>query len=204
MMSSRLMKLLIILMSFSLSTVALAATEQKGAQQKSKAKSAQSGKSKATKPRKVGKVYMYRNEDGSLVFTDSPTDTSSEVNMNVNPITTPSYDTSILDQDLSKPKPAKATEISIVDPVQKSTIRDNTGSFYVSGRITPKFEPGMRVTLLVDGKQYGKAQSKALFPLRNIHRGEHSLQLKLMDRSGKVIAESEMITIYMFRNSKLN
>lgn len=151
----------------------------------------------------TGKVFVYRDADGTLVFSDTPKSADTEeVKINVGPTVVPSEDTSILSQSAPSSQPEAITyQIQLNQPSPEATIRDNTGSVYVSGGITPNFPPGFKVRLLLDGKPYQQPISRATYIMRNIDRGEHTVQMQLLDRSGKVIASSQTTKFYLHRNS---
>jgi hypothetical protein len=142
------------------------------------------------------KIYVWRSDDGVLVFSDSPKPGAEEVEIR-EPNTSSSVDTSMLDLT---PKIIKDDyQVEINQPKQDSTIRDNTGSVYVAGSIKPIFKQGLNIQLYLDGKPYEKPQSHSMFVLRNIDRGEHVIKMKLLNEKGKVIASSKSITFYMHR-----
>lgn len=145
------------------------------------------------------KVYVWRDENGVLVFSDSPRPGAEEVKVKENNQILPSVDTSILD---IKPQVIEDTyEVVITQPENNSTIRDNSGSVYIAGGIKPVFQRGYRIQLYLDGKPHKKPQTHSMFSLRNIDRGEHQIKMDLIDDKGKVIASSEQITFYMHRAS---
>jgi len=144
------------------------------------------------------KIYVWRNDDGVLVFSDSPKPGAEEVEIQ-EPNSVSSIDTSVLDLT---PKVIKEDyEVEINQPAMNATIRDNTGSVYVSGRIKPIFKRGLKIQLYLDDKPYEKPQPHSMFVLRNIDRGEHIIKMKLLNEQGKVIALSKPITFYMHRAS---
>lgn len=146
------------------------------------------------------RIYVWKNEKGQLVYSDSPQPGAEEVDVkSTNTISTPNVDTSILDL---KPKEIKESySVSIVSPTDKGTVRDNTGSVYIAGAVSPIFKKGLMIQLLLDGSPYGGPQDHSRFALRNVDRGEHQIKLNLLNEKGKVIASSEPITFYMHRAS---
>lgn len=145
------------------------------------------------------KVYVWRDENGVLVFSDSPRPDAEEVTVKEESAILPSVDTSILD---IKPQVIEDKyEVVITQPEQNATIRDNSGSVYVAGGIKPIFKRGYRVQLYVDGNPYKDPQTHSMFALRNIDRGEHQIKLELINDKGKVIASSVPVTFYMHRAS---
>lgn len=148
------------------------------------------------------KVYVWRNEQGVLVFSDSPRPGAEEVKIKSDNVIQSSVDTSILD---IKPKAIEEKyQVEITQPENNATIRDNTGSVHVTGRIKPVFKRGLKIQLYLDGNPYEKPQTHSMFALRNIDRGEHQIKMELIDNKGKVIASSLPITFYMHRASALN
>ena len=137
------------------------------------------------------KIYVWRNDEGVLVFSDSPKPGAEEVEIK-EPNNMSSIDTSVLDLN---PKVIKEDyEVEINQPAMNATIRDNTGSVYVAGRIKPIFKRGLKIQLYLDDKPYKEPQPHSMFVLRNIDRGEHIIKMKLLNQQGKVIASSNPIT----------
>jgi len=146
------------------------------------------------------KIYVWRDESGVLVFSDSPKPGAEEVEISPeNQNISPSIDTSILD---IKPKEiADKFEVEIIRPTDNSTIRDNSGSVHVSGRIKPVFKQGLSIQLILDDTPYKLPQTHSMFALRDIERGEHQIKLNLLNAKGKIIASSKSVTFYMHRAS---
>ncbi|AZQ82996.1 DUF4124 domain-containing protein [Colwellia sp. Arc7-635] len=145
------------------------------------------------------KVYVWRNEQGVLVFSDSAKPGAEEIDVKEASTIKSSIDTSILD---IKPKVIdNHYQVEIIQPANQATVRDNNGSVYVSGRIKPIFKRGLRIQLYLDDKPYAKPQTHSMFALRNVDRGEHQIKMSLFDDKGKVIATSSPVTFYMHRAS---
>ncbi len=147
------------------------------------------------------KVYVWRNEKGLLVFSDTPKPGAEEVTTNSTNVikSSTSIETQVLD---IKPRVIDDTyQVVIEHPKNNSTIRDNTGSIFISGSIKPIFKKGLSIQLYVDDIPFQKPQDHTRFSLKNIDRGEHQLKMKLLNNKGKVIASSEPITFYMHRTS---
>lgn len=150
---------------------------------------------------KSSKIYVWRNEKGILVFSDSPRADAEEVKTkpgNIIQLST-SIDTKVL--DITPQEMLEEYEIVINTPKNNATIRDNTGSIYISGGIKPRFKTGLEVQLLLDGKPHNKPQTHSMFSLKDINRGEHRIKMLLLDEEGKIIASSTSVTFYMHRTS---
>jgi len=151
------------------------------------------------------KIYVWRDAKGVLVFSDTPQPEvdAEEVKLNSKAIKMKPVDTSILYDNKNDDKSIKFS-IEITSPIHEETIRDNTGSIHISGRIGPRFIPGHKVQLYLDGAKYGHPQASILFVIRNIDRGEHQLQLGLIDEKGKPLAKSKSITLFLHRRSVIS
>ena len=143
------------------------------------------------------KVYVWRNEQGVLVFSDSPMPGAEVAEVQEPNSVKSSIDTSVL--DITPKVIDHKYQLEIVQPENNATIRDNTGSVYVSGRIKPIFKRGLEIQLFLDEKPYGKPQTHSMFVLRNIDRGEHQIKMALLGDKGKIIATSSPVTFYMHR-----
>ncbi|AXT32228.1 DUF4124 domain-containing protein [Pseudoalteromonas tunicata] len=146
------------------------------------------------------KIYVWRDAKGVLVFSDTPQKNAEELNLNVSSIDMQAVDTSILYEETSTTTPDTAKfEIEITEPQHQATIRENSGSVYVSGRVSPRFENGLKIQLFLDGIATKEPQSSSIFALRDVDRGEHTLQMRLIDKDGKEISKSKSIIIYLHR-----
>lgn len=144
------------------------------------------------------KIYVSRDANGVLVFSDSPLPGSEEVSFKVKPNLMEASEIKFPEKKAPTPE---TYNVEILQPEHQGTVRDNTGSVYISGRITPRFQRGFRVRLLLNGTPHGDPKSSTAFVLRDIDRGEHTLQLELLDQSGKLIAASQITTFYLHRAS---
>jgi hypothetical protein len=149
----------------------------------------------------TAKIYVWHNEKGQLVYSDTPRVGAEVVNTKQGNIIKSS--TSIATQvlDIQKKDIIEEYEITINSPKNNATIRDNTGSVYISAIIEPIFKHGLTIQLLLDGKPYQSPQPDTRFSLRNLDRGEHQIKMQVLNEKGKVIALSKSITFYMHRVS---
>lgn len=150
---------------------------------------------------KTSKIYVWRNEKGILVFSDSPRPGAEEVKTKPGNIIQSSTSIATKVLDITPQKIIEKYEIVINTPKNNATIRDNTGSIYISGGIKPRFKSGLELQLVLDGKPHQKPQKHSMFSLRDIDRGEHKIKMLLLDEEGKVIASSTSVTFYMHRAS---
>jgi hypothetical protein len=149
----------------------------------------------------TAKIYVWRNEKGELVYSDTPRPGAEEVKTKPGNVIKSStkIETQVL--DIQTKKIQEDYQVVVDHPKDNATIRDNTGSVFISGSIKPIFKRGLTIQLIVDDKPYLKPQTHTMFSLRNIDRGEHQIKMQLLNEKGKVIALSKAVTFYMHRAS---
>lgn len=138
------------------------------------------------------KIYSWVDKNGVLVFSDTPKVGATEVKLTSQTLSMPTVDTRILDEQ--QPVAAKSYKVVISSPADQGTVRENTGSVYVTSRITPRFENGFKIQLLVDGTAFAEPSNTSTFALRDVNRGEHTLQVKLFDPQGSIVSVSPIST----------
>lgn len=149
----------------------------------------------------TAKIYVWRNEKGELVYSDTPRPGAEEVKTKPGNIIKSSSNIETQVLDIKSAEISNDYQVIINDPKDNSTIRDNTGSVYVSGIIKPIFKRGLTIQLILDGIPHQTPQSHSRFSLKNIDRGEHQIKMQVFNEKGKVIALSKPVTFYMHRTS---
>jgi hypothetical protein len=147
------------------------------------------------------KIYVWRDESGVLVYSDTPRPGAEEVKTKTGNVIPSSTTIETQTLDIKNKKIKEEYQVVVDHPKDNSTIRDNTGSVYISGSIKPIFKRGLKIQLLLDEKPHSTPQTHTMFALHNIDRGEHQIKMKLLNEKGKVIALSKVITFYMHRAS---
>lgn len=147
-------------------------------------------------------VYKRVGADGTVTYTDTPGHNTQAVDLNslttnVIPVTRHSANAT------SSPpaKPAINYQLTIHSPQNNATIRDNTGALKVQGAVSPQRSGQFQLWL---NNTVAATQTTPVFHLENVPRGEYAIQIKLLDNTGKQIASSEIITVYLHRASVLN
>ncbi|WP_455198339.1 DUF4124 domain-containing protein [Kaarinaea lacus] len=152
-------------------------------------------------------VYKRVNPDGSVEFTDIP----NEVGQKPVEVTPPS---SYKPPRLPPPKaevPAGTPEsaavsyesVAITSPANDATVRDNAGNITVTVTSKPALHKDHTFVLMMDGKQVGKG-TKGKFQLNNIDRGSHGFHVQISDDKGKMLMQSQPVTVHLHRASKMH
>lgn len=88
--------------------------------------------------------------------------------------------------------------IKISSPADQQTVRNNIGSLQVSASLSAPLAPDQMIRLLIDNIPI-VSQKQPIFSLTGVLVGEHTIQVQVIDKSGKVLASSQSITVYMHR-----
>ncbi|MGY5451025.1 DUF4124 domain-containing protein [Agarivorans sp. MS3-6] len=143
-------------------------------------------------------VYQWVDKDGVTHFSDRPQTGAKELKVDVappatnGPLVTPRA-------PLKKAEKPIKYQVSITSPSHEQTIRDNEGKISISASANPVPLNGMGYKLVLDGVPQGQITNVGYFQLTNIDRGAHSIQVQLVDSSGKKLASSNPITVFLHR-----
>ena len=152
------------------------------------------------------KVFMTKDKDGNPIFSDRNTQ-GAEAHVIQELPSMPAY----------KGQPANAaaapaertedkfsyTSLSIVAPANGATMAPGlSGNIEVSGVLSPGLRDGDRIVLLRNGLEVASGRQTA-FSLENLERGEHQLQMRVENSSGKAIINSQTISVFVQRTSSL-
>ena len=148
-------------------------------------------------------VYRHVDENGNVTFTDQPPEGSEQVE--IGPTNTAPPPPSNAFPKPPPPSPSKETgadyKVSITAPADETIIPRGPGNFTVSASITPSLQGGHQLQLLMDGAPREEPQSTSSWNLTNVIRGEHSIEVAVVDKKGKQLAKSSPIKVFVFRPS---
>ncbi len=150
-------------------------------------------------------VYKSIGPDGSVVFTDQPTEGAEKVHIPPVPTyTAPKLPAFRASSGIpTEPATGQYEVFSISSPAPEATIRDNTGSVSMQLRISPPLQSsnGHRIQYQLDGVDQGEPTSATGMSYSNLDRGSHTLSAKLIGAGGEVIRTTPALTIFMHRPS---
>jgi hypothetical protein len=99
---------------------------------------------------------------------------------------------------------ADVAVLSIVQPSHGETIHDNIGEVTVTVALQgADMSAGSYLRVLLDGKPYGTKLRTLRFAMEHVDRGEHSLQVALLDQNNAIVVASPMITFHLWQASRL-
>lgn len=149
-------------------------------------------------------IYKWTDSQGVIHFSDNPHSGAETVkNLEVQTYSSPEPALSNqADKRASlerKSETAHYKEISITQPQNEETIRNNQGALSVMATLSPALFQGNKTQLLLDGNPVGSPQTQLSFQVSGIDRGSHTLQVQVLDNQGQSIIVSDSITVFMQR-----
>ena len=154
-------------------------------------------------------VYKWVQPDGSVIYSDrapdenaAPTELPALQEIKMPPPPPPSTDTTANNNPPQQTQNADYTKLTITEPAENSTFRNNAGQVNVKLELEPALQEGDVIAILLDGKEIGQGKSTAL-ALSNIDRGSHSLQAIVKNAQGNTLISATPITFTLQRTSLL-
>lgn len=141
-------------------------------------------------------IYRWTDADGKVHFGDDPPSGAEEIQVGEPTVVspppasaspTPSSRRTVPDTS----QPAYRT-FEIVRPADDAVVRDNLGRVPVQIDIDPPLRSGHRIEVRLDGERHPdhtEPRSTA-FTLHDVYRGTHTLEIRLLDSAGNVVARS--------------
>jgi hypothetical protein len=146
----------------------------------------------------LAQVYKSVDKDGRVIYSDQPSPGAEAVPLgHTNRV--PTVETAAPpapDQPTSSGPPY--TRIAIVEPAEGATITNPGGNFSVQFVLEPALRDGDTVQLLVDGQPAGTVSGTGI-QLVGVLRGEHTLELVVVDPRGRFAARAELVHITLIR-----
>lgn len=144
-------------------------------------------------------IYRTVDAQGVVHFDDHPSPGAQEVHLQE----VQTYQPAPSGKTESLPKPAVSTNrykhITISQPADKDTVRNNDGSVAISIELDPTLQQHHKVQIILDGQPAGEPQAATTFSLKDIYRGTHALVAKVLNGAGEPVGESQTVNFTMHR-----
>ena len=93
--------------------------------------------------------------------------------------------------------------LTITSPTDGGTVRNDEGKVKVSVSLSPTLISGDKYRYTLDGQSLPEAIDFPNVEFSNVNRGEHSLQVSVVDSSGKTRIQSKTIKFHLRQQSNL-
>lgn len=157
-------------------------------------------------------IYRNVNEDGVVEFSDQGFGSSEKIKLkstntfkSAEKKITPQPVVNNESNETDSHNVIKYTTVSISSPTPDQQIRSNDGLLSVSISVTPSLNTaaGDQIELYLDGRSQGK-QTSSQFSLKEVYRGQHRIQAKIINKSGTVMEISNPVQFVIHKFSILS
>lgn len=147
------------------------------------------------------RVYRWVDEEGIVYFSDQPIKGGEQVE--IPEIQSYTAFTPTLPPPSVTPEQQEEwhgyDRVQILKPEKESTVRNAKGLVSIEIDILPPLQPEDQIRFLLDGQPVkGLSKATAIF-LEDVPRGEHQVQVAIVDKNGDTILTSEPVVFYMQR-----
>ena len=87
-------------------------------------------------------------------------------------------------------------DFAIISPEQEESVWKPDGPIPVAWNVRTALQPGMQVTLFLDGKIH-MTTIQPMIPLSGLDRGEHTVKAELRDSKNRIVATAGTITFFI-------
>jgi hypothetical protein len=142
-------------------------------------------------------VYLGMDKNGVPLYSDKPVPGAQKIELKVAlQSLSPQQATTI--QPLA-PLEQNQTDyqLSIQSPADQESLLSNQGEVLVEVAVKPELVDQHQLRLVFNQSQQSPLQKGTNFRLLGVERGEHQVQIQVIDQNGKLIAESPVTTFYL-------
>jgi len=148
-------------------------------------------------------AYRWVDEDGVVHYSDRPHEGAEQIELpKPNVATTrriePRRSRQPADEEPEESAPGYQS-IDIASPASEETLWNIEGILNVSVTLAPPLKPGHQVRAYHNGA--GQMVSGTSFQLQEVWRGEHNLQVEVLDATGKLLIRSQPTRFYVQQNT---
>lgn len=149
-------------------------------------------------------IYKWIDSSGGVHYSDTPQPGAQRMEIpGVQTFTPPTPASNITGSDSNSQTVADAgkgyTSLSIQQPADQATIRNNQGYLLVNVDIEPALRDGDLLQIIFDGNPFGKPQTNQSFAFSSINRGAHTIAVQVLDPKGNMILTSKPVEFFMQR-----
>ncbi|WP_165831392.1 DUF4124 domain-containing protein [Abyssibacter profundi] len=154
----------------------------------------------------AGEIYRYVDEQGRVHYTDEP---PPQYERKAEALTLDGVQTYEGRRLQTQPRaPRRESDdrgevgyerVQLMRPASEQTIRDPSHTLTVSVQVAPPLRTklGHRLQYFLDGQPAGAPTTSTSRTLTEVYRGTHTVQVVVVDGSGRQLAQTERRTVFM-------
>jgi len=147
----------------------------------------------------LGQVYKFIDENGNVTYSDTPPAEKQDMQPAELPEIFIQPGVEVTDRPAAEEPKANDISISISTPEEGTSILGSQANFRVSASTSRKLSNGEQIKLMVNGIVHSTAPTLN-WTVTDLIRGEYVLSVEVIDKSGKIIANSAPVRIFVQRN----
>jgi hypothetical protein len=146
----------------------------------------------------LAEVYKQVDKNGSVIFSDTAAPGAEKIQLTEPNTATPVTSAPSKPDALTGVVAADSyNSLAITHPKDQEIIPNGLLAIQVSAEVSPGLLPGHQLQLHIDGKVH--SSNRTGFTINGMPRGEHQLQVTIIDSEDKVLKQSAAITLYVYR-----
>jgi hypothetical protein len=142
-------------------------------------------------------VYLSVDKNGVPLYSDQAVTGSKKLELKVSLPSQPTQPVAQITPLASLTEDVVSYQLTILTPAMEATVISNQGEVLVQTEVHPTLADQHKLRLVLDNIQHSSLQQSSNFRMLGVERGEHQLQLQVIDQNGKLIAESTITTFYL-------
>jgi hypothetical protein len=155
-------------------------------------------------------LFKWKDAEGNLIYSDQPPPGKdqqvSEIPEESLPqiITVPAPDltksSTLSTSSKSQTKKEIYHDLAIIEPVNDTSVRENSGKVKISVRVDPYIfnERGHQLVIYMDGAEVSRGPQTSVV-LDNVDRGTHTIKASIINGQGHILRETRVTTFTLHR-----
>jgi hypothetical protein len=154
-------------------------------------------------------IYQQGDVNGNITYSDSPLNSNATIvsppastGSTTTPVVNPGSDVSSTATEVEASTVAIQNYlIFMIDSPKNNETIQNQPVIPVEIKLDPALQEGDQIQLILDEKPWGKSVKGTRLELDGVERGTHQLYAVMMNKDNQIKMKSNVITIYVHRNS---
>jgi hypothetical protein len=149
-------------------------------------------------PGQSREVYKWTSEDGVIQYSDTYISGAERVTLSEGKGRVKPQESSQLEEKNQPPGDANGYELfEITQPENDETIRSNEGVVTVGLSLSPALQPEHTIHIYIDGAKLDSDLRMTQFTLKDLNRGTHTLEARVVDASGNQQISTKPINFHL-------
>lgn len=152
-------------------------------------------------------AWTWVDEQGRRHYSDQPVEGATQIELG-SPQTfsgtaprTATRPSAAPGEESDAPPPVTYSVLDIVSPTEQETLHNIEGNLSVRIATNPGLQTGHRIDAILDGQRRALGARSLDFTLTEVFRGEHTLQVVIVESAGAEVKRSASVTFFVRQTS---